>query len=296
MSSFTVTGLISKLEHRDRDFRYMASSDLLAELQKESFKPDSDGEKKLCRSILKLLHDQSSDVQGLAVKCLSPLVRKVHGQLVEEIMVELVKDVLTGKEDQRDICSIGLKTVVLEMPQTMALSAVRHLAPKLVEGLSSQTLEVKLECMDILNDTLKRFGSQLKEDESDRCLGALFVELGSPRPASRKARRARNLPLLRAPLITLRGATHLTPSARADGLFATVRGPNRGPLSTRATRCPGLRSSDGRRDGAWHWRSAALEAWPRHRCAPAHAALRHRPCADAPPPRPAAAVRWSLGA
>ena len=53
MSSFTVTGLISKLEHRDRDFRYMASSDLLAELQKESFKPDSDGEKKLCRSILK---------------------------------------------------------------------------------------------------------------------------------------------------------------------------------------------------------------------------------------------------
>ena len=110
MSSFTVTGLISKLEHRDRDFRYMASSDLLAELQKESFKPDSDGEKKLCRSILKLLHDQSSDVQGLAVKCLSPLVRKVHGQLVEEIMVELVKDVLTGKEDQRDICSIGLKT------------------------------------------------------------------------------------------------------------------------------------------------------------------------------------------
>ena len=123
-------------------------------------------------------------------------VRKVHGQLVEEIMVELVKDVLTGKEDQRDICSIGLKTVVLEMPQTMALSAVRHLAPKLVEGLSSQTLEVKLECMDILNDTLKRFGSQLKEDESDRCLGALFVELGSPRPASRKARRARNLPCL----------------------------------------------------------------------------------------------------
>ena len=81
----------------------------------------------------------------------------------------------------------------------MALSAVRHLAPKLVEGLSSQTLEVKLECMDILNDTLKRFGSQLKEDESDRCLGALFVELGSPRPASRKARRASNLPLLRAP-------------------------------------------------------------------------------------------------
>ena len=46
----------------------MATSDLLAELQKESFKPDTDGEKKICRAILKLLNDSSSDVQGLAVK------------------------------------------------------------------------------------------------------------------------------------------------------------------------------------------------------------------------------------
>lgn len=46
----------------------MATSDLLTELQKESFKPGSDGEKKICKAILKLLNDQSSDVQGLAVK------------------------------------------------------------------------------------------------------------------------------------------------------------------------------------------------------------------------------------
>lgn len=52
----------------DKDFRYMATSDLLTELQKESFKPDSDGEKKICKAVLKLINDQSSDVQGLAVK------------------------------------------------------------------------------------------------------------------------------------------------------------------------------------------------------------------------------------
>ena len=58
---------------RDKDFRYMATSDLLAELQKESFKPDSDGERKICKCVLKLLNDQSSDVQGLAVKwCVCP--------------------------------------------------------------------------------------------------------------------------------------------------------------------------------------------------------------------------------
>ena len=43
--------------------------------------------------------------------------------------------VLTGKEEQRDICSIGLKTVVLEMPGAMAVTAVRQLAPKLVSGV-----------------------------------------------------------------------------------------------------------------------------------------------------------------
>ena len=63
---------------RDKDFRYMATSDLLAELSKESFKPDSDGERRICKCLLKLVNDQSSDVQSLAVKCLSPLVRKVH--------------------------------------------------------------------------------------------------------------------------------------------------------------------------------------------------------------------------
>ena len=37
--------------------------------------------------------------------------------------------VLTGKEEQRDICSIGLKTVVLEMPGAMAVTAVRSSRP-----------------------------------------------------------------------------------------------------------------------------------------------------------------------
>ena len=45
----------------------MATSDLLAELSKETFKPDSDGERKICKCVLKLLNDQSSDLQGLAV-------------------------------------------------------------------------------------------------------------------------------------------------------------------------------------------------------------------------------------
>jgi len=186
MTSFTVNTILEKTVNRDKDFRYMATSDLLSELQKESFKPDSEGEKKICRAILKLLNDSSSDVQGLAVKCLSPLVRKVHDQQVDEIMVELVNQVLKGKEEQRDICSIGLKTVVVEMPASAGQQAVRQLTPRLVSGIKQDTLEVKLECMDILNDLLKRFGSNLKEEESHSCLDALFAQLGSTKAATRK--------------------------------------------------------------------------------------------------------------
>ena len=33
---------------------------------------------------------------------------------------------LKGKEEQRDICSIGLKTVVVEMPASMGFAAVTY--------------------------------------------------------------------------------------------------------------------------------------------------------------------------
>ena len=164
----------------------MATSDLLSELSKESFKPDTEGERKICKCLLKLINDQSSDVQSLAVKCLSPLVRKVHEEQVDEIMGSLCHNILSGNEEQRDICSIGLKTVVLEMPSMMAASAIRRLMPQLIKGIHRECLEVKLECLEVLNDLLRRFAANLSENDSRDCLGALFGELTSSRAAARK--------------------------------------------------------------------------------------------------------------
>ncbi|KAF3488717.1 hypothetical protein F2Q69_00054162 [Brassica cretica] len=56
---------------------YMATSDLLTELNKESFKLDMDLEMKLSSIILKQLDDVAGDASGLAVKCRAPLVKKV---------------------------------------------------------------------------------------------------------------------------------------------------------------------------------------------------------------------------
>ena len=120
------------------------------------------------------------------VRSLSPLVRKIHDKQVDGLMVELCDKVLDGKEEQRDICSIGLKSAILELPMSTGSVAVRKLTPKLLGGLTHSTLEVKLECMDILNDLFKRFGTCLSEEDCQSCLDALFNELGSPRAATRK--------------------------------------------------------------------------------------------------------------
>jgi hypothetical protein len=53
---------------KDKDYRYMATSDLLSELNKEAFKADQDLEPKLISTVLQQLEDASGDVSGLAVK------------------------------------------------------------------------------------------------------------------------------------------------------------------------------------------------------------------------------------
>lgn len=53
---------------KDKDYRYMATSDLLNELNKETFKADTDLEIKLSNIIIQQLDDAAGDVSGLAVK------------------------------------------------------------------------------------------------------------------------------------------------------------------------------------------------------------------------------------
>ena len=44
----------------------------------------------------------------------------------------------------------------------------------------------QLECLEVLNDLLRRFAANLAEADSRECLAALFDELTSSRPAARK--------------------------------------------------------------------------------------------------------------
>uniref|UniRef100_A0A4X1W2M2 Cullin associated and neddylation dissociated 1 n=1 Tax=Sus scrofa TaxID=9823 RepID=A0A4X1W2M2_PIG len=61
-ASYHISNLLEKMTSSDKDFRFMATNDLMTELQKDSIKLDDDSERKV------LLEDKNGEVQNLAVK------------------------------------------------------------------------------------------------------------------------------------------------------------------------------------------------------------------------------------
>ncbi|ONM34858.1 Alpha-dioxygenase 1 [Zea mays] len=96
MANLNITNILEKMTGKDKDYRYMATSDLLSELNKESFKADQDLEPKLTITVLQQLEDASRDVSGLAVKCwvgvpiLQALFVKEHNAVCDAIKVHTV--------------------------------------------------------------------------------------------------------------------------------------------------------------------------------------------------------------
>ncbi|NXG62609.1 CAND1 protein, partial [Hemiprocne comata] len=172
-------------------FRFMATNDLMVELQKDSIKLDEDSEKKVVKMLLKLLEDKNGEVQNLAVKCLGPLVGKVKEYQVETIVDTLCTNMLSDKEQLRDISSIGLKTVISELPpaaagSTMTANVCKKITAQLTGAIGKQEdVSVQLEALDILSDMLSRLGGTLYSFHSS-ILSCLLPQLTSPRLAVRK--------------------------------------------------------------------------------------------------------------
>ncbi|XP_047046151.1 cullin-associated NEDD8-dissociated protein 1-like [Lolium rigidum] len=187
MANMNITGILEKMTGKDKDYRYMATSDLLSELNKESFKADQDLEPKLTNIIIQQLEDASGDVSGLAVKCLAPLVKKVSEDRVVEMTNKLCDKLLNGKEQHRDTASIGLKTIIVEVTTpSLAEKILVSLAPQLISGVTSgKSAEIKCECLDILSDVLNRFGNVIAKDHA-YMLTALLSQLSSTQASVRK--------------------------------------------------------------------------------------------------------------
>ncbi|XP_071811076.1 cullin-associated NEDD8-dissociated protein 1-like isoform X1 [Apostichopus japonicus] len=187
--SYHISNLLEKMTSSDKDFRFMATNDLMTELQKDSIKLDDDSERKVVKMLLKLLEDKNGEVQNLAVKCLGPLVSKVKDYQVETIVETLCNNMLSDKEQLRDISSIGLKTVINELPtssNTLATSICKGITGRLTNAITKQEdVSVKLEALDILGDLLSRFGPLLISFHPT-IQSALLPQLSSSRMAVRK--------------------------------------------------------------------------------------------------------------
>uniref|UniRef100_A0A7N8WRG5 Cullin-associated and neddylation-dissociated 2 (putative) n=1 Tax=Mastacembelus armatus TaxID=205130 RepID=A0A7N8WRG5_9TELE len=189
--SYHISNLLEKMTSTDKDFRFMATNDLMLELQKGSIKLDEDSERKVVTMLLKLLEDKNGEVQNLAVKCLAPLVSKVKEPQVEMMVDTLCSNMMSEKEQLRDISSMGLKTVIAELPLsssglTLTAGVCKKITAQLIGAMGKQEdVSVQLEALDILSDML---GSVHPSTHS--CFHSFFThilcQLTSPRMAVRK--------------------------------------------------------------------------------------------------------------
>ncbi|XP_012948000.4 cullin-associated NEDD8-dissociated protein 1 isoform X2 [Anas platyrhynchos] len=126
-----------------------------------------------------------------APESLGPLVGKVKEYQVETIVDTLCTNMLSDKEQLRDISSIGLKTVISELPpaatgSTMTANVCKKITAQLTGAIGKQEdISVQLEALDILSDMLSRLGGTLYSFHSS-ILSCLLPQLTSPRLAVRK--------------------------------------------------------------------------------------------------------------
>jgi len=177
-----IRALLKKTQHHDKDERFMATSDLAAELEKVEGQLDSSLQTPIRDAILKQLDDPSNDVQSIACNCLCKIVQKFVSEQVEEIVDKLGSLLVNGKMELRDIYTIALKNIITAVPEDFGQQISKKLARRLLQGLKKtkakkDTQEEQKEeernhfnrliaCLDIMKELTARFGFMMAEDHA----------------------------------------------------------------------------------------------------------------------------------
>ena len=184
-SPAALNALLDKTSDWDKDERYMATNDLIQELQKDA-QLDAAMERRVCAAVLRQLDDKSTDVQSIAVKCLGVLLKKVREAQVGEISDKLCSLILDGTDELRDVYSIGLKTLLRDVPRASGEAVAGRLAARLVGGVRDDAkAESRVEALENLTDLLKRFGAAVAKDHG-AVLDAALQRLDDPKNVVRK--------------------------------------------------------------------------------------------------------------
>lgn len=186
--SGAIQNLLDRMTSSDKDYRFMATNDLMGELQHDNIRMDDDSETKVTNQIIGLLSDKNGEVQNLAVKCLGFLVAKIKDSRRQLVIKSLCHMLRNESEQIRDIASIALKTIVTEVPfsQDMIIIVDSDLSPNLLEAIgNNKDVNVQLESLEILTELIIRVGSQVT-NWHDRIQAQLISLLESERSAVRK--------------------------------------------------------------------------------------------------------------
>ncbi|KAM6161530.1 cullin-associated NEDD8-dissociated protein 2 isoform 2-T2 [Erethizon dorsatum] len=126
-AAFHVAGLLEKMTSSDKDFRFMATSDLMAELQKDSIQLDEDSERKVVKMLLRLLDDKNGEVQNLAVRWLGAPLGSFHVSLLHCLLPQLSSPRLAVRK--RAVLALG------HLAATCSADLFAELANHLLERL-----------------------------------------------------------------------------------------------------------------------------------------------------------------
>lgn len=81
------------------------------------------------------------------------------------IVEKMAERVVEGEKETRDIYSLALKSIISEINDEYAIGMIKVIYQRLVKGLSMAE-EVREECLDVLAEIFKRFGSLLLKNQS----------------------------------------------------------------------------------------------------------------------------------
>lgn len=184
----SVQNLLERMTNADKDFRFMATNDLISELQNENMNWDDEGETRITHQIISLLKDKNGEVQNLAVRCLGFLISKIKDARRQLVISSLCQMLRHETEEIRDISSMALKIIVPEIPINKQMIDIVNsdLNPNLLKAIgNNDDVNVQLETLEILGELINRVGVKLT-NYHEVMQKELIRQLSSDRSAVRK--------------------------------------------------------------------------------------------------------------
>lgn len=165
-ASVAMDGLLDKMRSTDSDVRYMALSDLASAVAQRytHFPIETSLEISMTERVLELLNDTNSEVKNLAVTTLGGLSLRVQNARLVKILHVLCDGVRSENEEQRDICALGIRTLLSDMQQAgdkaakLTDTVVQTILPFVAAQMDEPDDARQTSALDVLNDVLTHAG------------------------------------------------------------------------------------------------------------------------------------------